>query len=513
MPAPPKPNIDPSAFHARLQRDESPIPNSGQLQMSYSNVVDKILPSVVTIFSSGGKSESETPDIEDIPPQLRPFFYRFFGGEPGEGDEEGNPAPNPRRRGGGGAPPRQMPQTPQQKGVGSGFIISEDGYIITNNHVIDGADKIKVSVEVAGSSKTYIAKVIGTDPLSDVALIKIDATGLPFATLGDSSKLRVGDIVLAAGAPMELNRSITQGIVSALGRKGMGIVRQGRNEGYEDFIQTDASINPGNSGGPLVDSMGRVVGINTAILSRSGMNAGIGFAIPINMALSVAEDLLDDGKVQRGFLGIQIEDLDEDSAEALGLKQEGGALVKMVGADSPADKAGMEVGDVVIAVAGQKVDSSAKLRLIVSSNKPGSSVVMDVLRDGKPLALTATLEPLPGDAVAAAEPNRNNGRKGGAGGASISEVLPGLTIQNLTPAIRQRYDVPEDVQGVAVTKLDPESRAAAMGVKEGDVITHINRKPVRAVGEASDVAKTNSKTVLLKVYRGGDSMLFMVSNS
>ncbi|MDZ4288629.1 MAG: trypsin-like peptidase domain-containing protein, partial [Prosthecobacter sp.] len=328
VPAPPdaQVKIEPKDFHARLLKDENPIPNAGQLQMSYAPVVEKILPSVVTIFSSGGKSE-ETPNIEDIPPQLRPFFYRFFG-NPEDGDEEGSDeAPAPRRRGNGANPtPRQTPprsphpDMPVQRGVGSGFILSKDGYIMTNNHVVADADKIEVTFEVNGTTRTYIAKVVGADPLSDVALIKIDATNLPQATIGDSSKLRVGDIVLAAGAPMELNRSVTQGIVSALGRSGMNIVGHGKIAGYEDFIQTDASINPGNSGGPLVDSMGRVVGINTAILSRSGMNAGIGFAIPINMALHIVEDLIDDGTVQRGYLGIQIKDLDEEQASALGLK-------------------------------------------------------------------------------------------------------------------------------------------------------------------------------------------------
>ena len=205
---------------------------------------------------------------------------------------------------------------------------------MTNNHVIADAKKIEVAVDVNGSTKNYTAEVIGADPLTDVALIKINAPGLKAATLGDSAQLRVGDIVLAAGAPMELSRSVTQGIVSALGRSNEGIVGKGRVRGYEDFIQTDASINPGNSGGPLVDSLGRVIGISTAILSRSGMNAGIGFAIPINMAMNIVEDLLDDGVVSRGFLGVQIADLDAPMAERLKMKEQGGAVVMMVGADS-----------------------------------------------------------------------------------------------------------------------------------------------------------------------------------
>lgn len=505
-----RPAIDPAAFHSRLLKDDTPLPNGGQMQMSYASVVEKILPSVVTVFSSGGKPE--TPEMEDIPPQLRPYFFRFFG-MPDEGnDEEGGQQPmNPRRRGA----PRQMPRDDnhnERKGVGSGFIISADGYIVTNNHVVADADKIEVAVEVNGNAKTYTAKVIGADPLSDVALIKIDATGLPQAVIGDSSKLRVGDVVLAAGAPMELNRSVTQGIVSAMGRNGMGIVRNGKTAGYEDFIQTDASINPGNSGGPLADAQGRIIGINTAILSKSGMNAGIGFAIPINMALSVVEDLLDDGAVQRGFLGIAIQDLDAEKAAALGLDNQGGAIVTMVTANSPAEKAGMEVGDVVVAVGGQKIDGSAKLRLIVSGRKPGTKVPLEVLRDGKAVTLDALLESLPDDNLAK-NGTQSTPRSGNKASPNVSEIVAGVTVQNLTPATRQRYDIPNDVSGVIVTQVAPDSRAASMGVEEGDVITQVNRKPVTAAAEAREMAKSSDKTVLLKVYRKGDTMLFMVGNS
>jgi serine protease Do len=507
------PKIDPAQFTAKLQRDDTEIPNAGQLHMTYAPVVEKILPSVVTIFSSGSSSET-TPDMEDIPPQLRPFFYRFFGNPFEENEEGAEEAPAPRRRGGGGGgatpAPRQRPSPPTQRGVGSGFILSKDGYIMTNNHVVADADKIEVAVEINGKSRTYTAKVIGTDPLSDVALIKVDATDLPQATLGDSSKIKVGDIVLAAGAPMELNRSITQGIVSALGRSGMNIVGRGKVAGYEDFIQTDASINPGNSGGPLVDSMGRVVGINTAILSRSGMNAGIGFAIPINMALHIVEDLIDDGQVQRGFLGVAIEDLKEDQATALGLKEVGGALVKTVNGGSPAAKAGLEVGDVVIGINGQRIETSAKLRLVVSNYRPGTEISMDVVRDGNPMTLKATLAALPND-LAGITPSRE-GSSGAAGGTG--EIVPGVSVQNLTPAVRERYDIPAEINGVVVTKLDPESRAASMGVEEGDVITAINRKPVKNLSEAREMSKSSEKTaVLLKVYRKGDSMLFMVGTT
>ncbi|MBL9130995.1 MAG: trypsin-like peptidase domain-containing protein, partial [Verrucomicrobiaceae bacterium] len=297
-PAPAAPGAP--ALESKLVKDATPLPNGGQLQMSYATVADKILPSVVTIFSS---SPVKSPTADRIPPQLREHFYRFFGLPEdfggGESSPFGNPFGNPRRRGQPQPEPEEEEDDPrnQQRGVGSGIIITADGYIMTNNHVVADSKKIEVAVDHDGKTKNYTAKIIGADPLTDVALIKIEATGLKPATLADSSKLRVGDVVLAAGAPMELSRSITQGIVSAMGRSNEGIVGKGRMRGYEDFIQTDASINPGNSGGPLVDSLGRVVGVSTAILSRSGMNAGIGFAIPINMALRIVEDLMDDGSV------------------------------------------------------------------------------------------------------------------------------------------------------------------------------------------------------------------------
>ena len=517
----------PSDFVTKILKDTSPLPNNGQLQMSYATVVEKILPSVVTIYSS---TPIKAPGVDQIPPQLRPFFYRFFGAPGGQDpfgggmNEDDEPPPNPRRRGG----PQQRPQQPvpeddshQERGVGSGMIITSDGYIITNNHVVAEAKKIEVAVDDNGSTRTYKAEVIGTDPLTDVALIKIDATGLKPATLGDSSKLRVGDIVLAAGAPMELSRSVTQGIVSALGRSNEGIVkgsgRGGRGvQGYEDFIQTDASINPGNSGGPLVDAMGRVVGISTAILSRTGMNAGIGFAIPINMALHIVEDLLDDGAVQRGFLGVQITDIDSALAERLGLNEHGGAVVMMVGAGSPAEKAGIQLEDVIVAINNQRVDSSSRLRLIVSGTKPGSQIPIDLMRAGKRITVNATLEALPEEALSELSGGQRGIPRPGAGGQSkdnIGELVSGVTVQTLTPALRERHDIPAAISGVIVTKLDADSRAAAMGVEENDVISHVNRKPVNNAAEARTLAKGSDKTVLLRVWRKGDTMLLMIPNN
>ena len=420
-----QPKITVDEFRAKLKKDETPLPANGQIPMSYASVVDKILPSVVTITATG-KATSRMEGMPQIPPGMEPFFRRWFGlPDEGEGEDGGESNPfedqdeqeRPRRRPGPGGQRPAPKQAPDQRlGVGSGMIISADGLILTNNHVVEGATKLEVAVDVAnGSTQTYLAKVVGRDPLTDVALIKIDATSLPPATISDSGKLRVGDVVLAAGAPMELAHSVTMGIVSALGRSNIGIVREGRNAGFENFIQTDASINPGNSGGPLVDALGRVVGINTAIFSRSGMNAGIGFAIPISMALTVVEDLLDDGKVSRGFLGVQIKDLDAETAKDLGLSEQGGAVVMMVGSDSPAGKAGVEVGDVIVNVAGKRVDDSASLRLIVSGNKPGSTIPLEVMRDKKKLTLNATLEELPEGGAGRSHPGSADAQRGSGG--------------------------------------------------------------------------------------------------
>lgn len=511
-------SLTPADFQSRLTKDQNPLPGGGQLQMSYAGVVDKILPSVVTVFSYGKETGPEDiPSIDEIPPQLRPF-YDYFRRQLEE--EQGQDRVPPRGR-------RNAPRAPQNdeeeedgefepNGVGSGVIISTDGYILTNNHVIGDADKIETIIDVNGSSKRYNAKVIGTDPQTDIALIKIEASGLMPCTMADSAKLRVGDVVLAAGAPMELSRSVSQGIVSALGRSGMGIIRKENMPGYEDFIQTDAAINPGNSGGPLVDALGRVVGINTAIYSRSGMNAGIGFAIPINLALRVAEDLVDDGAVTRGFLGIMPQDIDAEAMKLWGLNDETGALVQRVTKNSPAHKAGIQVGDVITAVNGQKVENASKLPLIVSSHKPGSEIKLDIVRDGKPTSAMARLIKLTPEILAGKSIDGSEETESVTGpapkGSSVGEIIPGVTVQNLTPGTRQRYEVPEDVTGVIVTQIDPESRAAAMGVEEGDVISAVDRKPVRAVGEAMELAK-KPKTVLLKIWRKGDTMLFMVGKN
>jgi len=515
-------------FVAKLIKDAAPLPAGGTMPMSYATVVDKVLPSVVTI-SVASNAPTRDPEVgmDNIPPQLQPFFRRYFGipdderSDPferrrgGRGNEESEEdgsndiAPGPRGKGRSApAPtPEQAPKhrKPVPTGVGSGVIVTSDGYVITNNHVVKDADEIKVTVVVDGKKKEYVATVVGTDPPSDVALLKIDAKGLPQATIGDSSRLRVGDVVLAAGAPMELDRSVTMGIVSALSRNNNRIEGDGS---YEDFIQTDASINPGNSGGPLVDSLGRVIGINTAILSRTGMNAGIGFSIPMNMVLHIVEDLVDDGAVQRGFLGVQISDVSEEMASMMQIKDQGGAVVMMVGGDSPADKAGVEVGDVITSAAGQRVDSSAALRLIVSSQKPGASIPLEIIRDDKRMTLTAMLEALPDSALAAS--SERGVPRGNKPGPAPKELVPGLEVQQMNPGLRSRFKLPADIDGLVVTKVGENSRAASMGIQEGDVIESVNKNPVTTLDEAQKLAKENARAIRLRIYRDGDTMLIIV---
>lgn len=505
------------AFQNLLRKDKAPLPAGGQLQMSYANVVDKILPSVVTVFSYGERAGramrggQDMPDLDQLPPMFREYFREWFRQQQEDGQEDESPKPAPRNRRG------AQPQNPDDQefdpnGVGSGVIISNDGYVLTNNHVVAEADKIEAIVQIGSTAKRYVAKVIGADPQTDVALIKIDAKNLPAATLADSAQLRVGDIVLALGAPMELSRSVSQGIVSALGRSGMGIIRGQNMPAYEDFIQTDAAINPGNSGGPLVDALGRVIGINTAIYSRSGMNAGIGFAIPINLALRIAEDLTDDGEVARGYLGILPADIDAETAKLWNLSDESGAIVRTVRDNSPAEKAGLQVGDVILSVSGKKIENASKLPLVVSSYRPGAEITLEVQRDGKTMNLKAKLAKLTPEVLAGREPASED--EGAAPkSTTVADMMPGVTVQNLTPSTRERYEIPEDVSGVIITQINPDSRAAAMGVEEGDVITQINRKPVRAVTEARQMAKENSKNVLLNIWRKGDTMLFIIGKN
>jgi len=507
-----KPKISSNDFDQKLARDSAEVRAAAGPLAGYADVAQKIMPSVVSI-STYSKKQARNPfqggndeDLDNVPPMFRQFFEDWMerhGGQNPRGNGNGEKRRKPQR-----------PLTPRQTGLGSGIIITEDGYVLTNNHVVDGADELKV--KILGRSKEYVAKVIGTDPSTDVALIKVEATGLPRATLGDSSKLRVGDIVLAAGSPMGLEQSLTHGIVSAMGRSDMGIIGNAKKPGFENFIQTDAAINPGNSGGPLTDAQGRVVGMNSAIETQSGMFSGIGLAIPINMALSVVHDLLDTGKVERGFLGIQMSEVDPSMADFLGLKEERGVTVSKIVENSPASKAGFERGDVILSADGQKIEDVSKLRLLVSSHHPGSELHFGVVRfnvdSKKPERkdLVAKLAPMP-DSMETAFGGVPS-EKPTAPKSETTSFLKGVRVDNLNDDLRQSYNVGPDVQGVVIVSVDENSPAAKVGLQEGDVITHVNRKSVSSVMEARSNRGEDGGVVQLEILRNGQTKFIVVKN-
>jgi serine protease Do len=422
-----------------------------------------------------------------------PFFRRFFGDEFGQ---------------------QTQPRDRKAESLGSGVIVSPDGYILTANHVVEGADKVKVAL--SDGEKELDAKVIGTDPPTDVAVLKIEANKtLPSLTIGDSDKLEVGDIVLALGNPFAVGQTLTMGIVSAVGRGGFGIT------GYENFIQTDAAINPGNSGGALVDVQGRLVGINTAILSRSGGFQGVGFAVPINMARFVMDRLISTGKVVRGYLGISIQPLTRDLAKEFNLPDESsGVLVGEVSPGSPAAKAGLQDGDVVLDFNGKKVADPRNLQLLVSQTAPGSRVTLRILRGeaGQKAFernVSATLGELPAGALASRERTIP-----GHSGHEDMDALEGVEVTDLDQSTRRQLEIPRSVHGALVVNVDPDSTAAEATLRQGDVIVEINRQPVRTANDAVALTqKVKGDHVLLRVWshgaedRAGGTRYLVVDNS
>jgi serine protease Do len=435
-----------------LVHDKNPVP-LGSLENGFATVLKPALPAVVNISSSKVvKQKGETsPFFND------PFFRQFFGDQ------------------------QQMRPRPQrEQSLGSGVIVTPDGTIITNNHVIDGASDIKVFLS---DNREFQAKLVGTDPKTDIAVLRINATGLPTLPLGDSTKLQVGDLVLAIGDPFGIGKTATMGIVSATGRGGLGI------ESYEDFIQTDASINPGNSGGALIDLRGDLIGINTAILSGGGGgNQGIGFAIPIAMARNVIDQIVSHGKVVRGYLGVYIQDVSPEIAKQFGLGQKRGVLIGDVSPDTPGSRAGIKRGDVVLAVNGQTVNEANQLRLQISQMAPGSQVKLQVWRDGKTQDFTVTLGELPEKEEKASE------------GENSSGALEGVEVQNLTPEIAQDLNLPAGTRGVVVTSVDPSSPAATSGIDRGVVILEVNHKPVNNIAQYREaLAAAGNQPVLLLI--------------
>jgi len=470
----PKPasKTEPQTTPVSVVLDERPVTRDGVGRASFAPVIKKVSPGVVRVFTTikaQKTGQSGSPDMNDL---LRRFF----------GDQSQ------------GRMPRGNFGTPRQEGVGSGVIATKDGYILTNNHVVDGADEVKVALQ---DGREFTAKVIGRDPKSDVAVIKIDATDLPAVPMADSDKVEVGDVVLAIGNPFGIGQTVTTGIVSAKGRGNMGL-------DYEDFIQTDAAINPGNSGGALVDADGRLIGINTAILSRSGGNQGIGFAIPVNLARDEMQSLIKDGHVTRGYLGVMIQDLTPALAKEFKLKDSTGALIGDVTPKGPAEKAGLKSGDLLVEFNGKKVADSRHLKLEVARTQPGQTVPVKILRDGTSKTLEVTVKTLPGSESLA----KNDKASDDTG------TLNGVGVTDLDDQAREQLKVPETVKGAVVTEVKPDSAAAEAGLKPGDIIQEINRKPVKNAEEAVRLTENPSdKTSLLRVWREGGSRFVVVDES
>jgi serine protease Do len=445
---------------------------------AFASIAESASPAVVGIQAEKVVTAEDYPQVRDLP-FADPFgdgsspFEFFFG-----------PRQYQRRA------PRQQPR---QEVRGSGFIISQDGYILTNNHLVGKAEKVTVTL---GKDKELDAKIIGSDPESDVAVIKIEGENLAHLDLADSDALEVGEWVLAIGNPFGLSHTVTAGIVSAKGRNRLEGLGEGPGSlAFQDFIQTDAAINPGNSGGPLLNLDGKVVGINAAILGPSGGNIGIGFAIPINLAKNVYEQLINKGQVDRGYLGVLPDNVTEDLAKSMGLKEAKGAIITEVTEGSPAEKAEMKPYDVVIAVNGEAVQDAQDFRTKIAKGKPGTEATITVIRKGEKKTLTAVLERRDADKLA----------KGTGNGPSGESELLGFTVANLTKDAAQRYGFEgEGPSGVIVTNVEPGSEAAHKGIQQGLVILDVNQEPVKNTRDfykAIQEAKEKG-VVLLRVTDG-----------
>lgn len=422
------------------------VDSQGKPLPTLAPMLERTMPAVVNIATSGHVRVQESPLFSD------PFFRRFFN-----------------------LPDQQQPRERKTQALGSGVIVdAKKGYILTNNHVIDKADAITVTLK---DGRSFKAKLIGTDPETDIAVVQIKADHLTAVKLGDSDKLHVGDFAVAIGNPFGLGQTVTSGIISALGRTGLGI------EGYEDFIQTDASINPGNSGGALVDLAGELVGINTAIFSQSGGNIGIGFAIPINMAKEIMTQLIAHGEVKRGQLGAQAQDLTPELQQAFNLPNGvAGAVITKVTPESAADKAGLKSGDIVVDVNGRPVRDASDLRNFIGVLRVGEKVKLTIMRDGKKQSLSATVQ----------EPKTSKTT-----GKNINPQLEGAEFTDIT----QGNPLYGKIQGVLVADVDPSSPAWRAGLRKGDVIVSANRRVIKSLSDLEKVVK-GSHTLLLNIQRG-----------
>lgn len=431
----------------------------------FSAVVAAVVPAVVNIASSKIVSAPQ-----GLNPFLDPLFRQFFGNE------------------------FRAPRERRERSRGSGVIISPDGYILTNNHVVVGASEITVSLT---NKRDYEARIVGTDPKTDLAVVKVEAKGLPVSVLGDSSKVSVGEFALAIGSPFGLSETVTMGIVSAKGRGNLGI------EDYEDFIQTDAAINPGNSGGALVNSRGELIGINTAILSGGSGNQGVGFAIPINMARAVMSQIIRNGRVVRGYLGAWIQPVTAEIAQAFNLPGARGALLGDVEQGSPAAKGGLLRGDIIVSIDSEPVTDSQALRMKIAMTAPGTKVRLRILRNGSERNVEVVLGELPvkeetsGPATQGRRPQ--------------PQSLEGIGVTDMTPGLARQLGLPPEIRGVVVTSVAPGSAIAEADVRPRDVIVEVNRKPVSSVAEFRRAVAGSPGSVLLLVNREGNTLYIVVT--
>jgi serine protease Do len=438
------------------------LTQTGAGAANIADIAEKAIPSVVNIAMT---------KVSRVQGGQMPFPF-FFGPGPNEGSER------------------------REQGMGSGVVVSSDGYVITNNHVVSDAKEIKVTLY---DKREFDAEVIGTDPKSDVAVIRLKGApnDLHPIEIGDSSRIRLGDVVLAIGNPFGVGQSVTMGIVSAKGRADLDIVD------YGDFIQTDAAINPGNSGGALVNMEGKLIGINTAILSRSGGYQGIGFAIPTNMATPIMESLKKYGKVTRGWLGVSIQDVDQDIAMAMKLPTQRGVLIGDVSANTPAAKAGLRRGDVVVKIDGEAMDTTGHFRNAIAAAGSGHKVKMELYRDGKLQALDVELGEKPGEKQVSSGGTKDN--------PAASNGLDGLSLSELTPELRQHMDLESNApNGLAVMRINPGSPAARAGLRPGDLLLEVNRKPVSTVRQFEELYGKSKGNVLLLMYRQGNTFFVVV---
>ena len=440
-----------------------PSAHSQDQGSAMADAAEQAVDSVVNISSTRVVRFRQTP----LSPFFSdPFFQRFFGFQ-------------------------DIPRERREKSLGSGVIVSAEGVILTNNHVVENASEILVTLT---DGREFEAQIVGTDPKSDVAVIRLKekAANLRPTPIGDSGKLRLGEVVLAIGNPFGLAHTVTMGIVSAKGRADVGIAA------YEDFIQTDAAINPGNSGGALINLSGELVGINTAIASRTGGYQGIGFAIPSNMAKAVMDSLLTHGKVVRGWLGVSIQDVSKEIAKALKLPGPTGVLISDVAGGGPAEKAGLERGDVILEINGEKIDSVGKLRNVVATGGSGTIINVKILREDKERAIRVMLGELPGSEARSEEIEKGEG------------LLGGIRVSPVSPAAKERFNLPQNLNyGVVVADVQEGSAAASAGMMPGDVILEVNRNKVASVSDFKRLYQKSKRSLLLLVFRQG-STFFLV---